>query len=121
MALAHEQKAQAVGWKILSSHIRHMLPQAQVLKKDTLYCFVVINLIEAPRTVEVNLQIETLTMLVWAIEKSAVTTAQGVNSLFGSWCETQAVIRQAEEMKQKSCRAMRMATRARRNINLRYD
>ena len=70
MALAHEQKAQAVGWKIFSSHIRHMLPQALLLKYDTLHCFVVINLIEAPRTVEVNRQIETLTMLVWAIEKA---------------------------------------------------
>jgi hypothetical protein len=130
MALAHEQKVEAVGWKIFASHIHNILTQALLLKYDILDCLIVINLIDAPQTVEVKLasvvlsenvtgkyffdgapakrlveqnrQIEALTVLVWAFEKSVVTTIQGKNSPFGSWRETQAMLRQAKEDEAKN-------------------
>ena len=125
VALANEQKVQAVGEKIFDSHITTILTQALLQQNDILDCLIVINLIEAPPTVEVKLasvllsevfsaknhiagafsqrlveqnrQIEALTVLVMALDKTVSMTVPGEYSPFGSWREAQAVARRAEE------------------------
>jgi hypothetical protein len=125
MALAHEQKVEAVGHMIFSSHIPNILTQALLLKYDIVDCLIVINLIDAPQTVDVKLasvflsenvtctyykdsapvkrfieqnrKAEALTVLVLALEKTVVTSFQGKNSPCGSWRQTQAVVRRDEE------------------------
>ena len=47
VALANEQKVQAVGEKIFDSHITTILTQALLQQNDILDCLIVINLIEA--------------------------------------------------------------------------
>jgi hypothetical protein len=129
MALAHQQKIQAIERNIFFGHITNIMTQALLQKYAIMDCLIVINVVEAPPTVEKlasvflsehvtakyrsdgpsikrmleqNRQSEALTVLISALETSALLTVPGNSSPLGSWREAQAVVRGAKEGEAKN-------------------